>query len=477
MNSYIKKHKKKLIFLLFLPILLGIFAVSFKIIQYKTYIWLPNYLISFQHNKLDSLKDGHVIFLVVDHHEPGHGKRGIKKSKAWLKAYKNNVDGIYDDYGNPVQYTWFYPYDHLNSQVVLNLNALVFDGLGEVEFHWHHGPHTNESFAQDIETALSWFNSHGTMLPVGDDSKPQFGFVHGNWALDNSSLPKYCGVNRELDILQRFGCYADFTFTTFGTKAQPSKINSIYYAVDTDQPKSYNSGADARLGVHYNGLMIFEGPVCNDWHDLIWECAALETTSPFKPHRVNLWLKNAPTVKGRPEWLFVKVYTHGSQSRDVILGSQFRDMFAELKRISKEKGLSLHFVTAREAYNIVKAAEDGQIGNPENYRDYSLKKPINRVMTVKSMIQNITIHDKRVEFELVSPKKTFLSLKIGPVKTIDGFIEKYTGYRDENNDWHVNVHGDGTVRITSNEVVKFNNNLLSQSQNGNGEYEYLVEAN
>jgi len=35
----------------------------------------------------------------------------------------------------------------------------------------------------------------------------------------------------------------------------------------------------------------------------------------------------------------------------------------------------VHYVTAREMYNIVRAAEDGEFGNPGNFRDYELRSP------------------------------------------------------------------------------------------------------
>ena len=38
----------------------------------------------------------------------------------------------------------------------------------------------------------------------------------------------------------------------------------------------------------------------------------------------------------------------------------------------------LHYVTAREAYNIVRAAEDGKTGDPDAYRDYDISHPFNR---------------------------------------------------------------------------------------------------
>jgi hypothetical protein len=45
-------------------------------------------------------------------------------------------------------------------------------------------------------------------------------------------------------------------------------------------------------------------------------------------------------------------------------------------RCSESKGrLLLHYVTARELYNIVKAAESGAGGNPGAYRDFVIKPP------------------------------------------------------------------------------------------------------
>jgi hypothetical protein len=49
-----------------------------------------------------------------------------------------------------------------------------------------------------------------------------------------------------------------------------------------------------------------------------------------------------------------------------------------MESICKERKISLHYVTAREAYNIVKAAEDGKGGNPEAYRNYRIPPPLVR---------------------------------------------------------------------------------------------------
>jgi len=37
-------------------------------------------------------------------------------------------------------------------------------------------------------------------------------------------------------------------------------------------------------------------------------------------------------------------------------------------------------MTAREAYNVVKAAEDGQAGNPEDCRDWRIPPPLNTLL-------------------------------------------------------------------------------------------------
>jgi hypothetical protein len=44
-------------------------------------------------------------------------------------------------------------------------------------------------------------------------------------------------------------------------------------------------------------------------------------------------------------------------------------------RYNDGKDYVLHYVNSREMYNIIKAAEEGKQGNPNNYRDYFLPRP------------------------------------------------------------------------------------------------------
>jgi hypothetical protein len=60
---------------------------------------------------------------------------------------------------------------------------------------------------------------------------------------------------------------------------------------------------------------------------------------------------------------------------NAVLGDDMDKTLTYLeKNYNDGKKYRLHYVTAREAYNIVKAAEAGLTGNPEKYRDYLVKK-------------------------------------------------------------------------------------------------------
>src|SRR5262249_45184792 len=83
-------------------------------------------------------------------------------------------------------------------------------------------------------------------------------------------------------------------------------------------------------------------------------------------------------VKGRPEWVFVKLHCHGLQSKKLFSSSRIREMFKRMIDEWNHGEYRLHFVNSREAYNIVKAAENGETGNPAAYFDYAIPAPANR---------------------------------------------------------------------------------------------------
>jgi hypothetical protein len=347
----------------------------YRIARWKAYIWIPSYLAA---SRAEGVADArkHLIFVLADHYEPGLGEAGVRANEAWLARFQPIAQRHCDAFGNRFRYTWFYPYDHRNEHVLARLCHMAHDGFGEIELHWHHPRASSETFPAMLDEAIAWFQRHGALISSGDQPQTHFAFIHGNWALDNSD-PK-CGVDRELEILRSRGCYADFTFSTLGATSQPSKINALYHATDTPGPKSYDNGRDAEVGhSNNNDLLIFEGPLMIDWAKAQFEYGALEDGPAPDVARVDRWIDANIHVRGRPEWVFVKLYTHGIQAAEELLGGRLELLLASLEERCRQRGIALHYMSAREACNVVIAAEEGRSGNPEAFRDYRVPKPRN----------------------------------------------------------------------------------------------------
>jgi hypothetical protein len=368
-------------------VILSVWGLRFvsAVFYWKAYIWIIPYLTSGRHEPYTGPK--HVVFVMADHFEPGRGESGVQKTRNWLARFQPIADRHFDSRGNRFRYNWFYPYDHKNEAVLPLLNDLVCQGYGEIELHWHLPSEANsENFATMLDEAIAWYQRYGALISGGEQARTAFAFIAGNWRLDGSE-PNRHTVTNQLQTLFDKGCYADFTFSTIGTVCQPRKINSIYYVYDTPGPKSYDDGMDARVDSPVNdALMIFEGPLSINLLTGAFEYGAVESDPRPNPQRVAKWIDADIHVRGRPEWIFVKVYTHGCQSEQTLLGGDLDRMLTWLESECRRRGHSLHYMTAREAYNVAKAAEDGRQGDPEVYRDYRVPKPLNMMSRITSPI-------------------------------------------------------------------------------------------
>ena len=86
-------------------------------------------------------------------------------------------------------------------------------------------------------------------------------------------------------------------------------------------------------------------------------------------------------VQGRPDWLFIKLHTHGAapSNTGMFLGEPMQQFHRELARLAGEtEGFHYHYVSARETVNILHAAEDGHSGDPGQFRDYRYHSLISR---------------------------------------------------------------------------------------------------
>lgn len=396
------RNKKITVVVIFFLLCLGSFIFLLKF--YKPRPWIPNYvahLLTRKKNLNHPTTSKHIIFLYVDHFEPqwqgANFERQKKRINTWLKRYPKMAEKHLDSDGRHPQHTWFYMVDDWMNRVqnywnLREISKLCYEGFGEIELHVHHGPQgdifgnvsDSQALYELIDKLKYFFSLTGALITAEKDPRRIYGFIHGMWALDNS-IEKFCGVNDELTVLQMTGCYCDFTMPSGPvTPTQSKKINRIYYAKDDpDWPKSYDMGVDVSVSnAPREGLMIFSGPfhVNFDFSDITVDTGELDTDSKLSKYtiekRVDDWVKANIHVRGQPNWVFVKICTHGCMEENFHFnfGSTAHRMFSYLeKKYNDGEKFQLHYVTAREAYNIVKAAEAGESRNPDKYRDYIIK--------------------------------------------------------------------------------------------------------
>ncbi len=442
-----------------LAVLLLVIAVAgVQVVRWKAHIWLPAYVSDLFASR-ESVPDDrkHVIFVMVDHYEPGFEARGEDRNRTWLERFRGIADRHHDSYGNRFRYTWFYPYDHKNQPVLRDLSRMPFEGYGEVELHWHHPQTTNEDYPGLLAEGLTWFRKHGCLRAFTPEGETRFAYIHGSWALDDSrewlssGVLRRCGVSRELDFLQEQGCYADFTFPAFGTTSQPATVNRIYYAVDTPGRKSYDHGVEAEVGAtDQAGLMLVEGPIGFNTEALQFEYGGVEGYALPTPHRIRRWIATNIHVKGRPEWVFVKVFSHGQQFRDSILEKRLDPMLTDLEKICAERGMKLHYMTAREAYNLVKAAENGETGDPEEYRDYAVGPRCDAFFHTDIPVTIERMSPEMVAFRPDSLADARYEFRIGAVTAVEGRLR---ALRYDPVALTLDVDAEGMTRVTALEPV------------------------
>jgi hypothetical protein len=337
----------------------------------------------------------HVLFCVVDHFEPvadagSTVERERARMRAWMEGYPRLAARHRDSDGVAPQHTWFYPAENYRAEYLEALSRLCGQGLGEIELHLHHGHDDTASLRERLVRALSEFGRHGALVTQGVPPVRTYGFIHGNMALDNSmGDPRWCGVDNELSVLQETGCYADFSMPTAPASSQTRKINGVYYAVGrAGASKSHDRGIDARVGgTAREGLLIIQGPLALNWRRRKFgalpriDNAEITGRFPGTPDRVRRWRRQHVHVKGRPEWLIIKVSCHGAeeQHQGALLGEAADRLYTTLEAEFRDRPhYRLHYVTARELYNVVKAAEAGAEGDPGGYRDFVIPPYVNR---------------------------------------------------------------------------------------------------
>ena len=423
---------KRTLVLLIIILLIALFAFGavqlFNVVDVR-YPWLWMYL-------ADQLKPNpthdvhgtkHVMFAFADHFEP-HNQETVER---WMKSYPLMAEKHRDSDGKMPQHSFFWYFsqsDVPEKKSFLNqISKLAYEGYGEIELHMHHGNDTEESFRKRMVEAIHLSQEAGGMITWEAKPETAFGFIHGMWSLDNSRGNGMCGVNNELIVLRELGCYADFTHPSWGPM-HPRVVNRIYYAIDDPvRPHSDAMGTEMEVGKPGLGdLLLFEGASAVHFHGIrpVYDHGEVAENELPTPERVDRWIRAGVHVKGRPDWIFIKVFAHGAISgdHDAVLGKWSDKMYSYLEqKYNDGTNYVLHYVNAREAYNIAKAAEAGKAGNPNDFRDFLIAPYVNRFLWASAPYETISAggHVAVIKFPKEVPNRIDLRLK-GKHVTVSG---------------------------------------------------------
>ena len=359
--------------------------------------WLPAYCWQRLFRRPSWGRPIHLIICVADHFEPSivpngemayaHRDEQERRLERWCKEYPKAVQDLPDSDGKLFCHTYFFPAEQYQESQIERLAGFCKQGWGEIEIHLHHGmetPDTSENARRQLIEFRDLLVSHGCLSQMDGRDQPRYAFVHGNFALANSARNRYCGVDDEMQVLSDTGCYADFTLPSAPSVSQIAKINALY---ECKQPlnkhAAHRYGEDLAVRRRPEVLpLIVQGPLMlnfsrrrKSWPFPGIENGELTGVQPPTLERLKLWIQAAITVKGRSDWLFIKLHCHGMDPRDdeVMLGAPLRQFLTELKELAGKWGpYQVHFVSAREMVNIILAACDGREGNPGDYRDHRL---------------------------------------------------------------------------------------------------------
>ena len=330
----------------------------------------------------------HLLFALCDHFEPRwlrpSPEQSAERVRAWEHGYPELARRFRDADGRPPRHSFFFPGEEYEPSYLEALARLARSGYGEVELHLHHDADDAASLRRTIAEYLRLFAGHGH-LARDPDGRPRYAFIHGNWALANSRADgRHCGVDAEIPLLWDTGCYADFTFPAAPNECQPNVVNQIYWPTgEIGRRRAYEQGERARVGtVQRDRILMITGPLALALRrarvPVYIEAGDLTGHLPPSARRVRTWVAQGIHVEGRPEWVFVKTHTHGAQERNAasLLGPGGAALHETLTtRYNDGRDWILHYVTAREMYNLAMAAMDGKSGDPNAYRDYLLPPP------------------------------------------------------------------------------------------------------
>jgi hypothetical protein len=278
-------------------------------------------------------------------------------------------DAPRDAAGQRPQYSFFYPQEEYQRDVVEQIAEIARLGVGDVEVHLHHDNEQPDTFVRKVTEYCSRLTGdHGLLRQR--DGRTIFAFIHGNWALDNSRPDgKWCGLTGEIKLLRDLGCYADFTMPSLPSPTQGRVVNQIYWCTSNadNSPRSFDRGIEATPGGGTRGdLLMITGPLGLRFGGRLTprlETGEIAGYNMPTPSRVRRWFDLAPTIG---DDLFLKLYTHGGQVRNLepLLNEGLGNMYRWLAEEAARRGIEIHWATAWQMYRAADALIQGREYSP-----------------------------------------------------------------------------------------------------------------
>jgi hypothetical protein len=323
-------------------------------------IWLAPYLKNRLRKRLRPTQPKRAWIAITDHYEPLGSGASVETALGRVAQWRDKWPRIADDAprdtaGKRPQYSFFYPQEEYRRDLLNGIAEMVVLGVGDVEVHLHHDNEQRDSFIQKVtEFCRRLTEEHGLLRQ--QDGRTVFGFIHGNWALDNSRPDgRWCGLNGEIALLRDLGCYADFTMPSIPSATQGRVINQIYWCTSNpdNRPKSFDRGIVATAnGGRQGDLLMITGPVGLRFAGRLMprvETGEIAGYDMPTPARVARWFDLAPAIG---DDLFIKLYTHGAPEKNLhpLLNEGLGNLFRWVAQEANRRGIEIHWATAWEMY-------------------------------------------------------------------------------------------------------------------------------
>lgn len=323
-------------------------------------LWLAPYLRDRLRSFVRPVEPKRAWVIVADHYEPlgrsASRTEAVRRVAVWRDRWPRIADDAPKDAaGARPQYTFFYPQEEYRRGLVEGIAEIVRLGVADVEVHLHHDREQRDAFIAKVNGFCQRLaGDHGLLRQR--DGRTVFGFIHGNFALDNSHpAGRWCGLGGEITLLRDLGCYADFTMPSLPSPTQSRVVNQIYWCTGNagGRPRSFDRGIRAVMGGGRQGdLLMIAGPLGIRFGERLMprlETGEIAGYDLPTPARVRRWFNLAPAIGSD---LFLKLYTHGADARNMgpLLDHGLADLYRWLADEAGRRGIEIHWATAWQMF-------------------------------------------------------------------------------------------------------------------------------